>query len=100
MYPDRPGPRMVDVTLVSGPSGAMIYQGNSYVGKAPLSVRVRQGDKTKFTMKLEGYRDQSFSVDGSKKVEEKQLRKRELQYVNPDLKPPEDDGLATPKGVE
>ena len=99
-HPDRPGPRMVDVTLVSGPSGAMIYQGNSYVGKAPLSVRVRQGDKTKFTMKLEGYRDQSFSVDGSKKVEEKQLRKRELQYVNPDLKPPEDDGLATPKGVE
>jgi hypothetical protein len=91
---------MVDVTLVSRPPSAIIYQGGTYVGQAPLSVRVKQGDKTKFTMKLEGYRDLTFTVEGNKKVEDKRLVRRELQYVNPDLKPPEDDGLATPKGVE
>jgi serine/threonine-protein kinase len=97
--PDRPGVRMVDVTLVSRPPNAIVYRGGTYVGQAPLAVSVRRGEKTRFTMKLDDYRDLTFTVDGSKKVEERRLVRKELQYVNPDLKPPEDDGLATPRGV-
>jgi eukaryotic-like serine/threonine-protein kinase len=98
--PDRPGPggRMVDVTLVSQPPNAIVYKSGAYVGQAPLSVTVKEGQKTKFTLKLEGYEDASVTVDGLKKVETKRLSK-ERKEVNPDLKPPEDDGLATPKGM-
>ena len=97
--PDRPVPRMVEVVLTSDPRGADVYRGGTRVGQTPTTVSVRQGDKVRYTMKLDGYQDMSFTVDGKTKIEDRRLRKKRSDYVNPDLKPPEDDGLAVPRGV-
>jgi tRNA A-37 threonylcarbamoyl transferase component Bud32 len=95
----RPDNRMIDVTIVSTPEGAIVKLGGRYVGQAPLSVSVKEGQKTKYTLELKGYQTSSITIDGSKKVETRKLSKQRSEYVNPDLKPPDDDGLATPKGM-
>jgi serine/threonine-protein kinase len=102
VIPDRPDPpdrvRTVDVTIVSQPPNAIVYKNNTYVCQAPCSVQVKVGDKAKYVLKLEGYKDAALTVDGVKKIETKRLARKDLEYVNPDLKPPEDDdGLAVPR---
>jgi hypothetical protein len=94
---------MVDVTLISDPEGAIVYNDdNGYVGQAPVPVTVKEGQRTKFVFKLKGYRDTTILVDGLKRVESKSMPRRSAprpsSSVDPDLKGLDDD-LAKPRGM-
>jgi serine/threonine-protein kinase len=96
--PDRPDrPRLVDVTIISQPPSAIVYKNGQFVCQAPCSVQVKPGEKSKYVLKLDGYKDTPLTVDGLQKIESKRLPRKEIEYVNPDLKPPDDDGLAVPR---
>jgi eukaryotic-like serine/threonine-protein kinase len=97
---DRTPPaRQVDVTIVSKPDKAAVFDvtsGRTYVGVTPLIVQVRPGQRSSFRIELAGYHDRTIRVDGGKKIENVSLSRR-LRDTNPELKGLEDDDLATPR---
>ena len=68
--------------------------GRSY-GEAPVTVSIPRGKQSKIEFRLRGYKVEAFAVDGSTPAVHRSLKLKEMT-VDPALKPPDDDGLATP----
>jgi hypothetical protein len=99
----------IAVKVDSTPPEAGVLADGTYIGKAPVTVNVAKGKTVKLTMRLDGFKDETFTIDGSNALEHRSLtpapkHKPQPQHpqptntknVNPDLKSIDDDGLAPP----
>jgi serine/threonine-protein kinase len=89
------GGERVDVSIDSTPPGAIISVNGRNFGAAPVVVPIVRGQKTKVSMRLGGYKSETFVVDGSETHLRRNLHPAEA--ISPDLHAPEDDGLAVPR---
>ncbi len=54
------------VMISSSPAGAMVYAGSTRLGVTPLAVNVKEGEPRAVRLVLDAYREDRFSVDGTK----------------------------------
>src|SRR5262249_22102110 len=100
----------VEGKVDSTPPEAAVLRDRTYIGNAPVSIPVGKGKTVKVTMRLKGFKDETFTIDGSKTLEHRSLTaaahdkptpttpkpQPTNKSVNPDLKSIDDDGLAPP----
>lgn len=63
--PGEEDPNLRAVALVLSPVDAHVYRGNQDLGMMPITLRLRQGQRVKLTVRREGYQSKTLEIDAS-----------------------------------
>jgi hypothetical protein len=63
--PGEEDPNLRAVALVLSPVDAHVFRGNQDLGMMPITLRIREGQSVKLTVRREGYQSKTIEIDGS-----------------------------------
>jgi serine/threonine-protein kinase len=76
-------PALKEIVLAFDPSDAEAFQGEKSLGKSPLVIKLKPGEKVQLKIQREGYEPLEFPVDERTERQSVKLKPKEVKHAEP-----------------